>query len=162
MHGKDGWTAQIFRSDGTLHPGPRRDYGTWNRQIGKSKGIMFGSNWVEIGAFRIGTIDNAHLSVAHKSGKTAQIFRNDGHLFPGPRGDFGTYGRPSPLSGISEGDRYLQIGQFRLGDVDGAHFTVIHTGLSKTIQIYRNDGTLHPGPRNDWHQLATRSSKLCD
>ncbi|CAE7379753.1 unnamed protein product [Symbiodinium necroappetens] len=159
---KDGWTAQIFRNDGTLHPGPRRDYGIWNRQIGKPKGIKFGSNWVEIGAFRIGTIDNIHLSVAHKGGKTAQIFRNDGHLFPGPRGDFGTYGRPSALSGISEGDRYLQIGQFRLGDVDGHHFTVIHTGLSKTIQIYRDDGTLHPGPRNDWQQLATRSSEPCD
>ena len=22
---QDGWTAQIFRNDGTLHPGPRRE-----------------------------------------------------------------------------------------------------------------------------------------
>ncbi|CAE7239452.1 unnamed protein product [Symbiodinium sp. CCMP2592] len=139
---KDGWTAQIFRSDGTLHPG----LGVSTCLHPNLLSHLFGAE-LPIGAFRIGTIDNIHLSVAHKGGKTAQIFRNDGHLFPGPRGDYGTYGRPSALSGISEGDRYLQIGQFRLGDVDGQHFTVIHTG--KTIQIYRGDGTLHPGLMTD-------------
>ena len=31
---KDGITAQIYHSDGTVHPGPRSDYGSWDRPIG--------------------------------------------------------------------------------------------------------------------------------
>eukprot|EP00439_Symbiodinium_sp_Y106_P083978 s846_g24.t1 len=159
---KDGQTAMIFRgSDGTLHPGPRTDYGAWNRQIGESSGISFGSSYVEIGDFRIGAADDTHLSVSHKNGFTAQIFRADGQRFSGPRHDYGTYGKAAELTGVSVGDRYIQLGKFRLGDVDGRHFTVIHTTTGQTIQIYREDGTQHPGPRTDWHQLATRTSEKC-
>ena len=46
-------------------------------------------------------------------------------------------------------DRFVQIGNFRVGDVDGQHFSVAHVG-GKTMQIFRSDGTLHPGPRSDY------------
>ena len=151
---KGGKTAQIFRKDGTLHPGPRNDFGTWNRQIGTPSGIKFGTEYVEIGAFRLGAYDATHLSISHKDGKTEQIFRADGTLHPGPRNDFGTYRNPSQFKGISVGDRYIQIGKFRVGDVDGKHFTVVSE--TKTIQIYRSDGTQHPGPRTSWQQINKR------
>jgi len=82
---KDGKTAQIFRKDGTLHPGPRSDYTTWSRSVGSSSGITIGAKFIQIGAWRIGDVDGTHASMAHKDGKTAQIFRKDGTLHPGPR-----------------------------------------------------------------------------
>ncbi|CAE7397036.1 unnamed protein product [Symbiodinium sp. CCMP2456] len=147
---KDGKTAQIFHKDGTLHPGPRNDFNAWGRSIGAAKGISFGFQFIQIGKFRVGAVDETHLSIAHIGGKTAQIFRNDGTLHSGPRTDFSTWDRPESMpAGITAGDRFVQLGKFRLGDADGGHFLVTHDS-GQTIQIYRRDGTLHPGPRTDW------------
>lgn len=154
---KDGKTAQIFRADGTLHPG-QSAWGSWDRKIGEPKEITFGDGYIEIGNFRIGAVDETHLSIAHKGGKTEQIYQSDGTLHPGPRSDWSTYDKS--FGKISVGDRFIQFGKFRVGDVDGRHFTVIHeSGPGRTIQIYRDDGTLHPGPRDDWQQLAKRNTR---
>ena len=154
---KDGQTAQIYRNDGTLHPGPRTDYNAWGRSIGNSAGISFGFQYIEIGKFRLGAVNSEHLSISHRDGQVVQIFRNDGTLHPGPRTDHSTFDRPAAAaSGISFGDRFLQIGKFRIGDADGTHMTVTHAD-GQTIQIYRSDGTLHPGPRTDWtHPVGNR------
>ncbi|CAE7203805.1 unnamed protein product [Symbiodinium microadriaticum] len=146
-------TAQIFRSDGTLHPGPRSDFGAWHVPVvphGSAKGIEFGFEFIQIGAFRLGAVDDNHFSIAHKGGKTIQIYRQDGTLHPGPRTDWSTWDRRvgNPV-GITFGDRFVQLGNFRLGDADGGHFLVSHIN-GWTCQIYRWDGTLHPGPRRDW------------
>ena len=52
------------------------------------------------------------------------------------------------LPGVSYGDRFVQLGSFRVGDVDGEHFTVTHVSGS-TAAIYRKDGTVHAGPRRE-------------
>ncbi|CAE7677387.1 unnamed protein product [Symbiodinium sp. CCMP2456] len=146
-------TAQIFRSDGTLHPGPRSSWGAWHLNAfpsGESNGIEFGYQFIQIGAFRLGAVDDNHFSISHRDGQTIQIFRQDGTLHPGPRTDWSTWDRPvgNPV-GITFGDRFMQLGNFRLGDADGGHFVVSHKN-GWTSQIYRSDGTRHPGPRRDW------------
>eukprot|EP00439_Symbiodinium_sp_Y106_P070685 s177_g12.t1 len=61
--------------------------------------------------------------------------------------DYGLWGRQEgDALGVSFGDRFVQIGNFRVGDVDGTHFSVTHVG-GKTMEIFRSDGTLHAGPR---------------
>ena len=48
------------------------------------------------------------------------------------------------------GDRYIQIGEWRLGAIDDNHASMSHKD-GKTAQIYRNDGTLHgTSGRTDW------------
>ena len=54
---------------------------------------------------------------------------------------------------------------WRLGDVDGNHFSLSHKS-GKTAMIWRKDGTRHGGPRNDfgtWSKSLTPSGvKLGD
>jgi hypothetical protein len=61
--------------------------------------------------------------------------------------------------GVTFGDHCIQIGEFRIGAVcgqeqrvDSNHLCIGHSG-GKMIQVYRNDGTLHPGngQRTDWN-----------
>lgn len=118
---KDGYTAQIYRYDGTVHPGPRTDYNAWDRAVGFPYGIAFGPSFIQIGLFRLGMVDKHHFSISHKWGYTCQIFRNDGTLHPGPRSDYDLWKVRStgPASGITFGHKFLQIGTFRIGDADG-------------------------------------------
>lgn len=151
---KDGYTAQIFHAAGTLHPGPRHDFGSWHRPLGYPYGIAFGRGFVQIGRFRLGQVDGTHLSISSQSGQTAQIFNAQGTLHPGPRTDFGLWGRSvGPATRITFGEKFLELGDFRLGDSgwshEDGHFSVTHKD-GMTIQIYRSDGTMHPGPRTDW------------
>ncbi|CAE7520894.1 unnamed protein product [Symbiodinium necroappetens] len=208
-HEEGPTTIQIFRNDGTLHGGPRSDYSPWTREVGASKGIHFGFQYIQIGNFRLGAYDDTHLTISHVDGKTAQVFRSDGTLHPGPRDDFSTFDRAEGVpAGISFGDRFIQLGRFRIGDSDGnnlvvthpvkerspaawtchdiaemafgvcdpdfgawgdrfiqlgewrlaaiddTHFSISHKD-GQTAQIYRSDGSLHPGPRTDygaWHR----------
>ncbi|CAE7829487.1 unnamed protein product [Symbiodinium sp. CCMP2592] len=145
------WTAQIFRSDGTLHPGPRTDFSSsWDRPIGFPHGITFGKNFLQIGSFRLAAMDDNHLTVSHNSGNTAQIFRNDATIHSGPTTTWNAWkGREQdvagPAAGVLYGKHFLQLGNFRLGDADGGHFLVTHStdtspSTSRTIRIYRADG----------------------
>ena len=152
---KDGQTCQIFRSDGTVHAGPRTDYNAWGRPVGPSQHIKFGFQFIQIGEWRVGAYDETHLTIAHIHGQVSQIFRSDGTLHNGPRTDLTTFDRPeSAASGITFGEHFIQIGNFRLGDSgrssSHSHMSVTHTA-GMTIQIYRSDGGMHPGPRNDWN-----------
>merc|ERR1711871_271521 len=146
---KDGKTAQIYRNDGTRHPGPRNDWNTFGKSDSQSKGVTFGDGFVQIGDWRFGQVDANHASISHKGGKTAQIFRQDGTLHPGPRNDWNTFGKSLTKNNVKFGDKFIQFGNFRIGQVDGSHFSISHKS-GKTEQIYRKDGTLHPGPRNDY------------
>lgn len=77
------------------------------------------------------------------------IFRNDGHTIYGPSTNHGLRDRSiGPVEGITYGDRFLQIGNFRIGDVDGWHLTAVHRD-GQTMQIWRGDGELHPGTRGN-------------
>jgi len=151
--GQPAYTAQIFRSDGTLHPGPRTDFNAWTQTPTFSIGQpIFGDKAMQIDEWRIKEIDTGHLSISHKSGDVARIFRSDGTIhgnvahFNGWKTELGA---PS-CAYLSE--KYLQIGLWRIGTVDSAenHLSVTHkSGL--TAMIYRSDGTLHNGPRSDFN-----------
>jgi len=165
-------TAQIFRSDGTLHNGPRQDYSTWSRSTGPARGITFGDRLLVIGSFRLGDVDGTHFSVGHVDGQTIQIYRSDGHLFPGPRTDYNVLARYpqwhcesiqeafGTCAGITAGHNFLQLGDWRLAAVDDAHFSVSHKN-GNTARIYRSDGHLFPGPRRDYGswQLEAKSAE---
>jgi len=121
-----------------------------SKECASSK-VQFGDRFIQLGDWRFADIDGRHASMAHKSGKTAEIYRSDGTLHRGPRTDFTTWksrkvGTPK---GISFGDRFIQIGQWRIGDVDGTHLSIAHQN-GKTALIFRSDGTLHRGPRRDF------------
>ena len=159
MSSSDGTTAQIYRNDGTLHPGPRTDYGTWGNALDATgPGISFGDRFIQIGAWRICEIDGYHASICTTSGVTAQIYRGDGTLHPGPRTDYCCNGRAidnDHPDAPTMGDRYIQIGKWRFGDIDGYHASAAYEDYEgvyprSTAQIFRGDGTLHPGPRTDF------------
>ena len=44
-------------------------------------------NYLQIGDWRFGKIDENHFSVTHKDGKTAVIYKTDGTVHRGPRTD---------------------------------------------------------------------------
>ena len=63
-------------------------------------------------------------------------------------------------SRIMIGDRFIQIGDWRIGDADGTHFSITHFSTRDhsngshssafgqyTAVIFRKDGTVHNGPR---------------
>mmetsp|Transcript_16360 Transcript_16360/g.30161 ORF Transcript_16360/g.30161 Transcript_16360/m.30161 type:complete len:321 (+) Transcript_16360:79-1041(+) len=90
---KDGKTAQIYLSDGTVQPGPRTDYTTWDRPPGPVHGMAIGDRFLEIGNWRIGDVDGANFSISHRDGKTAQVLRKDGTDLEGPRTDYSLWDR---------------------------------------------------------------------
>eukprot|EP00435_Cladocopium_sp_Y103_P053127 s189_g16.t4 len=149
---RDGQTPMIYRSDGTRHGGPRTEWNAWDcKGAYDDKQVKWGDHFLQLGEFRLGQVDDAHFSISHSGGQTIVIFRSDGTIHPGPRTDFNLWSKPTLTSptGATSGDRFVQIGKFRLGDVDSGHFSVSHE-LGQTMQIFRNDGTLHPGPRTDF------------
>merc|ERR1719245_2479058 len=122
----------IMRSDGRLFPGPRRDYNL------KGRRLLAKSN----GRWRLGDVDGNHFSLQHKSGRTAMIWRSDGTQHPGPRSDWGTWKKPRTCGKAKAGLDFVQLGRWRVGNVDGAHMSVYQTRTFKTAVIYRSDGTV--------------------
>eukprot|EP00928_Gymnodinium_smaydae_P059961 TRINITY_DN4346_c0_g2_i1.p1 TRINITY_DN4346_c0_g2~~TRINITY_DN4346_c0_g2_i1.p1 ORF type:complete len:1442 (-),score=139.16 TRINITY_DN4346_c0_g2_i1:48-4373(-) len=156
---RNGLTARIFKSDGTSHRGPRRDFTTWGRPPGEAIGVSFGDRFIQLGKFRIGTVDNVHLSISHESGNTAQVYKSDGTSFSGPRTDFSTWHLPSgPASSSMFGTFAIQLGHWRFGAVDDSHFSFAHI-FGKTAQIYTSDGRTHGGPRSDYTTWGRRLSQ---
>ena len=51
--------------------------------------------------------------------------------------------------GLPGGDGFLEIGDWRVGNVDGEHFSISHKdGI--TAMVFRDDGNQLPGPRQDY------------
>ena len=73
---KDGKTAMIWRDDGTQHPGPRSDYGTWSKSLSASN-VALGDRFIQLGSFwRVGDVDGTHMSIGEaNTKKTAVIYR---------------------------------------------------------------------------------------
>jgi hypothetical protein len=83
----------------------------------------------------------------------AQIFRDDGTLHPGHFGNGHYCCTDRPIqhqhpNAPKIGDRYIQIGKWRFGDIDSSHASVSINGRYgvKTAQVYTKDGSLLPGP----------------
>ena len=147
---RSGKSAQIFRSDGTLHPGPRWDWGSWDRPIGFPGGIAFGDRFIQLGNWRVAAVHDHVLSISAKGGKTAQIF---GHIATGwlkydwtskagPMDDFSAWALPTGTpAGVTFGDRFLQLGNFRIG-ADGVYNHLILAHGAHTLQYYTSAGSV--------------------
>lgn len=142
---QNGKTAQVYKGDGHLMSGPLSDFGAWDRSIGFPHGITFGANFIQIGRFRIAATDENHMSISHQSGTTAQIFRgHDGTLHPGPRHDFNAWtSRAGPASGVTFGDQFIQLGEWRFGADDTALY-VTHKGYNTSPEMFHRDGHVIP------------------
>eukprot|EP01084_Bolivina_argentea_P197218 338004_1 len=151
-------TAEIYRRDGTVHFGPRDDFGLWNRELLPTptnvrignEGIVFGNEWC-LGLSNINVNGQYHLSLTSNLGKTAKIWRDDGTRYHGPRTDFSCWSPDAANSVIIDKDinnrDYIQFyNMFRIGDTN-LHLSVVS---KQTAEIFRYDGQTFPGPRSDW------------
>ncbi|CAE7201185.1 unnamed protein product [Symbiodinium sp. KB8] len=127
-------TPLILTSDGRTHSGPRRDWHTWDREAGIST-IKFGDRFIQFGHWwRLGEWEQngRHFVLSHRNNKAPIIWRDDGTVH----------------NGIAFGHGFVQIGKWRIGDVDGHHFSITVNG--KTAEIFTADARRHYGPRTDW------------
>ncbi|EJK58964.1 hypothetical protein THAOC_20875 [Thalassiosira oceanica] len=169
-----GMTSQIFRDDGTYLQGPRADYNgfDWTGGHGltySTQPIMFGFWAVQIRDWRIRQVDLTHLSVTNENDNVSRIYRSDGTV-RGNVKEWGGYvkedlGEPTCAFLTST---FLQLGEWRFGEM-GANLIVTHksgqTGMYvlfhanlhlmpiylSIAMIYRDDGTILPGPRTDFN-----------
>ena len=145
-------TPMIWRNDGTAHPGPRTIFNAWNKSpTYSSRPPAFGDRTLEIDHWRIREVDTMHLSITHIDGNVARIFRSDGKVF-GNILDFSGY-KVSSLGAPKcafRTDKFVQLGGWRLGEVDTSHFSVSHYS-GKTAAIYVRDGNSFEGPRSDYN-----------
>ena len=99
--------VQVMDWNGRIHNKRGRSrYHAWNRRWkpGKATGVLFGHNFVQVGRFRLGAVDDhvrdgrkhRHFSVSHtETGQTPVIYRSDGHRpWNGPRTTWGVQGWP--------------------------------------------------------------------
>merc|ERR1719515_164627 len=85
------------------------------------------------------------------------IWRDDGTEHPGPRTDFTTFGKSLTPANIFVGDDFVQMGEWRVGNVDGGHMSIFSEETGNTAVIYRSDGTIHPGPRTDFQNKNAKA-----
>ena len=128
-----GQRAIAFRNDGTiLHQ--RADLLAFDRPEAPPKGIKFGFQFIQIGDFRLGAVNDDVFSIQHSNGKTIQIFASKDTASFGSQTDFGTFDRPEMAAiGVDFGENFLQMGRFRLAvttdDFDGSSNIVLsHEG----------------------------------
>eukprot|EP00937_MAST-01D_sp_MAST-1D-sp2_P003447 g3447.t1 len=145
-------------------------------KFGGSAGmVQWGHRFMQIGDFRFADVDcernatsKCWFSISSRNGWTAQLFSNINHGNSPPGGKRPYEGpvswRGQPYWDMSEvwrrpinesaaqhtiafGDRFLQIGSWRLYDRDGTHFSVCstHTTNPTNAIIYRSDATVHGG-----------------
>lgn len=152
---QDGQTPQIFRADGVMISG-RTDYSAWHRPKGFPSGITFGSAFIQIGNFRLGDGDGRHFTLSHKIGETVRViqcFRSDGTLWGEQGNPWTLWDRTTgPATGVVYGDRFLQIGQWRLGALNDDTFVVEHS-TGHTVQTYYSWNEMKSGGLSGYHGI---------
>ena len=160
-----GQMAVMYDAGGLVHVGPLADPDSWYLEAKEATSkVLFGDRFIQIGQWRLGEVDADHFSLSHSSGAVGQIWHASGTRHPTVNTYWdlwtGSNYRPvGPPTGITFGDRFVQIGGFRIGDVDGRHFSVAHKD-GTTIEIFREDGLCFGGPRNDYTTFG-RSLREC-
>ncbi|CAE7552016.1 unnamed protein product [Symbiodinium natans] len=171
-----GHTPQLFRHDGTLHPNQQNAWGTFDRPEGAPMGISVGEKFIQMGNFRLGDADGPFLVTHRVTGKTIQVYQEDGTVQPDANSHWApkvmdrkpsawtcqdvaemAYG-PCNSDFGSWGDRFIQLGDWRLAATNDRHLSISHKD-GQVAQIYRDDGTLHPGPRTDQYGWASPSGR---
>ncbi|CAE7401880.1 Ank3 [Symbiodinium necroappetens] len=145
--------------------GPRTNLGAWKREAKglEAPGVTFGDRFLELGQWRLWA-EGQRLILSHQAGTSVKVYQSDGSSAgrrccnaSGSPGALAAtaFARPaSKMGGVAFGDRFLQIGHFRLGDVDGAHFAISHPdGLS---EVHHSDGTLLPSGTSSLTTLGRR------
>ncbi|EJK57413.1 hypothetical protein THAOC_22545 [Thalassiosira oceanica] len=155
---ENGNVSRIYRSDGTVHGNVKEWSGYINEDLGEPTCAYLTSLFLQLGDWRFGEM-GGHLSVTHKDGLTAMIYRHDGTIHSGPRTDYNawTLVDDDVLAGTKEGcnEDYVQIGDWRLARTcetcDRSTFSISSQAHGYTSQIFRDDGTYHAGPRTDFN-----------
>ena len=83
------------------------------------------------------------------------------YLHPPPTPPTGLYGCPS--STVCGGDGFIQIGEWRVGNVDGVHFSVSNRVRRVTAVVFTSAGRYLDGPRSDyglWDRPTTRITNV--
>ncbi|CAE7766015.1 unnamed protein product [Symbiodinium sp. KB8] len=145
------FSHRSLHSDGHTHSGPRRDHHSWDREPHIASSIKFGDRFIEFGHWwRLGEWDDGrHLVLSHRNNRAPIIWRDDGTVRHGPHRGWSLFGRAvGAASGIAFGNGFVQIGKWRIGDVNGVHFSIAVNG--KTAEIMISNGGRRYGPRSDW------------
>ena len=152
--------GRIYTSDGRVHYGPRTDYNGWSieaREVeaGDIEEVRLGDRFIQFGAYwRIGEVDANYFAISHIDGQTPIRFRRSGTMYAGPQTGWNLRGRKhvGGAMGVTFGDRFAQIGDFRVGDVNGRYFSIAHAIEEKTAIIFEDNGRNWPGNgnRRDW------------
>jgi len=157
-------SSVIYRSDGTAHYGPfshnpPSKNGWDNREsgyvpAGDLQEVKIGNRFIEFGKFwRVGEL-NAMLSISHSSGQTPLVFQKDGTLIKGPSTANNLFIQRGEPQGVNFGDRFVQIGNFRLGDVDGWHFSISHVENGTLLDLFTGDGLRHLGNGREMYKTT--------
>ena len=127
-------------------------------------GVKVGRQQIQLGnSWRMAVMNSAHFSIGHKNGNTMMIFRSDATLHPNhpPNGwnpFFSHRGLGAP-EGVTVGNKAIQFGCcWRLAEMgDSDHLSMGHSS-GYTPQIWRYDGTRHPGHGPDvWSPWAANA-----
>ena len=98
-------------------------------------------------------MDISHLSLSSLTSQTCIIWRVDGTQHYGPRLDYNGFTQNMLGKNVKFGDKFFQLGYWRIGAADQNHLTI---GTETLVsQLYRSDGTstIHNGPRMDYRVL---------
>ena len=120
-------------------------------QGGNAYNIKFGDGFMEFrGVMRLGQTETSyknsatgsHLTLSEKHGSVSNIWIWRGDGLSVKQNSHATWHKSLSMKNVYIGDRFIQIGQFRFGDVDGSHSSVCWS--TNTIDIWRSDATNHP------------------
>jgi hypothetical protein len=88
-------------------------------------------------------MDNSHLSLSCLTFQTGGLWRVDGQNFFGPRQDFNGFMKNSVGVDVKFGERFVQLGYWRIGEVDNGQFSI---GTETVVSmIMRTDGSFTAG-----------------
>eukprot|EP00937_MAST-01D_sp_MAST-1D-sp2_P003782 g3782.t1 len=121
-----------------------------------SRNISWGHNFLQINAWRFADSDGRHFSVAHRDGGGfyAALFRDDGYEWGGDgrtRTGHQAWDREvdSAAPGIAFGDRFVQIGKWRICAIDEGHASICTTS-GVVPRLFRADGQLFTRQASKW------------
>ncbi|CAE7295070.1 UVR8 [Symbiodinium sp. CCMP2592] len=158
---RNGINAHMYRHDGTVFPA-RNDPQLWRRPLGFPYGITFGKDFIQIGSFRIMAGDKNHMSISHPEFIGVNFRGHDATMWLGKEthdkaasekwsGWWGEHankdsaGRAGPTR-VMYGDRVLQIGNFRIGQMDSGDdllLTHVDGHLKHTVSRFTSSGQVH-------------------
>lgn len=161
---QSGQTPAVFAATGVYTPGPNTAANLWTRSSGPVTNVKAGNGFLEFrGCWRLGEKDSSYLSIAF--GRTGQnlmvvrLWKSDGLIVPGNSDGTLLYGlwdaSKSPRRIVTAGDRFIRVGTWVLGDVDGTRMSITNMGTAQAIQGFNSDGTsISVGVPIDWSLFA--------